>query len=208
PPKPPQPRPIGGSSTIGSESPETVTLYDIKSEINPDADEIERESDGGSEEYDDYATYDDDGVHGAPSGGVGPTESSRLETAAMSPIRPSLQTQFDQLLGRADDMGLPIGEERREGEASDGELRERGQRGHLSIHSVIGGGRVPVVNLGALSFGGDDFFSARGGETCVRQDPNNRGGQLAPSHSATDLLSELQQNLGDKEARLPQLEKS
>src|SRR5208282_1772822 len=59
PPKPPQPRPIGGSSTIGSESPETVTLYDIKSEINPDADEIERESDDGSEEYDDYATYDD-----------------------------------------------------------------------------------------------------------------------------------------------------
>ena len=98
-----------------------MTLYDIKSEINPDADEIESRSDGGSEEYDEYATYDDDGAHGAPSGGVGPTESSRLETAAMSPIQPSIQAQFDQLLGRADDMGLLIGEGRTENEASDGE---------------------------------------------------------------------------------------
>ena len=114
PPKPPQPRVRGGSSTIDSESPETVTLFDIKSEINPDMDEIGRESDGESEGYDAYARYDDDDEHVASSGDVGPGESSGLETTAMSPIPPSVQTRFDQLFGQADEMALPIGERRSE----------------------------------------------------------------------------------------------
>ena len=71
---------------------------------------------------------------------------------------------------------------------------------------MTGGGKAPIVSLGALAFSGDDFFSARGGETSVRRDPSSRGGVLVPSHSTTNLLSGLEQKLGDKDARLRQLE--
>jgi len=68
--------------------------------------------------------------------------------------------------------------------------------------SVLGGGLTPAAALLKSPFHGDEFLSARGGETCVRQGTTEFSATLTPSLSSTNLLSGLERKLADHERKI------
>src|SRR5208282_5114132 len=123
-------------ATLDSESLDTVTLQDIRTEINPDMDG-EVTSNSGSEHsgHDTYATFGEEDENDEQNA-IGQRESSGLETATMSPINSPHgdgYSIFDAVLPPSEE---PI-------------LRDRPSDGY-SIPHVTGGGFLArnAVNSG------------------------------------------------------------
>src|SRR5208282_4141865 len=174
-------------ATLDSESLDTVTLQDIRTEINPDIDG-EVTSDSGSEHsgHDTYATFGEEDENDEQNA-IGQRESSGLETATMSPIN----SPHGDGYSISDAVPLPSGDYSMSGTTSGG-LKS----------SVLGGGLTPAAALLKSPFHGDDFLSARGGETCVRQGTTEFSATLTPSLSSTNLLSGLERKLADHERKI------
>ena len=151
-------------------------MHDVKSDIDAEMSKGEK-SDGEGSDKNDYENYDagsDGDEEAVASGAAAQRQSSGLETALMSPIRPTTQRQFDDLFDRSAGARLP----------SDDWL----------ISSVTGGGMAPTVSLLQHTVGGSELSPQR--------ELASFSGGLAPSHSTNNLLEQLQLQLGGKEARL------
>jgi len=174
--------------------------------------EVTTDSDSERGDHDAYATFGADDADDGQNA-IGQRESSGLETATMSPIN---SHRGDHSI--FDDVPLPREDPFFRDRPSEGYSMPSAMSGGftardavssgLLIRSMTGGGVTPAVALWKSPLRSDDFLSARGGETHVRREPTDFSAALAPSHSTTNLLGELEQKLSEKDTRVRQLEES
>src|SRR5208282_4012875 len=183
-------------ATLDSESLDTVTLQDIRTEINPDMDgEVTSNSGSEHSDHDTYATFGEEDENDEQNA-IGQRESLGLDTATMSPINSPHGDGYSIFDAVPPPSGEPIlrdrpGDGYSMPSATSGGFPARDTAsGGLLISSVTGGGLTPAVALWKSPLRSDDFLSAHGGETCVRQGTTDFGATLTPSISSTNLLSD------------------
>src|SRR5208282_5206840 len=174
PPPPPLPPVRATATALDATSEHSVTLQDIKHELATDS-EVEP-SDNESYGGDNFASDEDsEGDQHAVSGQTGQYNLFALDQANLSPIPHSLQ-QYDL------------------------ETEVTSPSRSFMIDSVTSGNKAPVVIMHRSMTGNDGNTSSLGLTGLATQ--YGLASQHGPSRSTTDLLGQLQQQAGEKEARL------